>query len=66
MKLFLGLLFVWGITVNCRFEVYMPVCASEKMAKPLEYTLANFGHILYGQTIVGELIVPEKEEFCNV
>jgi hypothetical protein len=46
------------VLATSRLEVYMPVCASSKISKPIQYTLANFGHILYGQTIIGELYVP--------
>lgn len=46
------------VLATSKLEVYMPVCASSKISKPIQYTLANFGHILYGQTIIGELYVP--------
>lgn len=46
-------------------EVYMPVCATTEITQPINYTLANFGHILYGRTIIGEIIIPKNAEFCN-
>lgn len=54
------------ILIESRFEVYMPKCAADKFEKDIEYTLANFGHILYGRSIVGELYALENEKFCDV
>lgn len=31
----------------------MPTCASTEMSQQVNYTLANFGHIPYGRTIIG-------------
>lgn len=44
---------------------YMPTCAVQEIKTNIDYTLANFGHILYGRTIVGELIIPADAEFCG-
>lgn len=41
-------------------NVYMPICAAEKIQESLNYTLANFGHIPYGKTVIGELIIPQE------
>ena len=46
-------------------QVYMPKCASDELTNSINYTLANFGHIPYGRTIIGELIIPNNTEFCN-
>lgn len=46
-------------------QVYMPKCASDQLTNSINYTLANFGHIPYGRTIIGELIIPNNTEFCN-
>ena len=56
MKLSNLLLFaVLLVFAHTRFEVYMPTCATTQIKEPIKYTLANFGHILYGRTIVGQL-----------
>lgn len=39
-------------------SVYMNACAKTEITKDINYTLANFGHIPYGRTIIGELIIP--------
>lgn len=39
-------------------QVYMPMCAVTEIPGLVNHTLANFGHILYGRTIIGELIIP--------
>ncbi len=46
-------------------QVYMPQCAVNELPNPINYTLANFGHILYGRTVIGELVIPNNAEFCN-
>lgn len=43
----------------------MPECASKQFDEPIKYTLANFGHIPYGRTIVGEIVIPKNEIFCE-
>lgn len=53
------------VSLKANFLAYMPLCAVKELKTPIEYTLANFGHILYGQTVVGELVVPEETEFCS-
>ena len=58
MKFILILFLVQMFTfVESRFDVYMPTCATEKIPNQINYTLANFGHILYGRTIIGELVI---------
>ena len=54
------------MVIQGRFEVSMPTCAANKFDKDIQYTLANFGHILYGRSIVGELYALENEKFCDV
>ena len=44
-----------------RLDVYMPTCASKEFDANINYTLANFGHILYGRTLVGELFTFDNE-----
>lgn len=39
-------------------QVYMPMCSVTEVPGLLNHTLANFGHIPYGKTIIGELIIP--------
>lgn len=41
-------------------QVYMPICAVTEINGLVNYTLANFGHILYGRTTIGELIIPQN------
>jgi hypothetical protein len=42
-------------------QVYMTSCAVTEISNTIDYTLANFGHILYGRTIIGEIIIPKNE-----
>lgn len=42
------------ITLHANFSVYMPQCAvSEFKDQYINYTLANFGHIPYGSSLIG-------------
>lgn len=58
------LLFLCALA-SSSFVPYMPVCAVQEMRTKVDYTLANFGHILYGRTVVGELIIPEDKDLCS-
>lgn len=51
MKTILFLLLL--VLASSRLDVYMPTCATKKFESNINYTLANFGHILYGRTLVG-------------
>lgn len=57
IKTFLLLLSITFISQSS-LQVYMPICAVNEINGLLNYTLANFGHIHYGATIIGELIIP--------
>jgi hypothetical protein len=41
------------IAAQSNFQVYMPEAAVTEIPNPMNFTLANFGHIPYGRTIVG-------------
>jgi hypothetical protein len=53
------------MVIQCSLQTYMPMCAVNEMPDQINYTLANFGHILYGRTVIGEIIIPKNEEFCT-
>ena len=53
------------VVASANFVPYSPKCAVQKIEKEIPYTLANFGHILYGRSIVGEIIIPSDSEFCD-
>ena len=59
IKLLLLVLSTCTLTFS-KFIPYMPVCAVQEIKSEISYTLANFGHILYGRTVVGELMIPEE------
>lgn len=42
-------------------QVYMPMYAVNEVAGLVNYTLANFGHIPYGRTIIGQIIIPQDQ-----
>lgn len=39
-------------------QVYGPKCAVDRLPDFIDHTLSNFGEILYGQTILGQIRVP--------
>jgi hypothetical protein len=50
-------------------DVYIPECARLAIPGEIEESLANFGFIPYGQTLVGKLFVPQGEnnaELCTI
>jgi len=46
-------------------QVYGPSCAVLRIPNKIEYTLSNFGEILYGQTILGQIKVPNDPFLCK-
>ncbi len=57
----ISLLLIASILIisNCYLEVYIPECARRIIPYNLNYTLANFGYIPYGESFVGQLFVPQ-------
>ena len=47
-------------------QVYSPVCATQMLQKPIDYTLSNFGVIPYGEVIIGKIQLPKNEELCSL
>jgi len=46
-------------------EVYSPATVRDQLNSTLNYTVANFGHIPFGKTLVGPLYVAEPIEACE-
>ena len=56
---------LWIGTILCTLEVYEPKDAKETYGGiTIGYTVANFGHIPYGKSIVGDIIVASPLENC--
>jgi hypothetical protein len=47
-------------------QVYAPSCALSRIPYNIEYTLSNFGEILYGQTILGQIRIPIDPFLCKI
>jgi hypothetical protein len=45
-------------------EIYSPVLARDQLNRTITYTVANFGHIPFGKTIVGQLYVADPLDAC--
>lgn len=54
------------ILASASLQVYSPECAVKRFSKLIEYTLSNFGEIPYGQVIIGQIRVPNKELLCSI
>lgn len=50
---------------NCSFQVYSPDKAKEEVPGEIHYTVANFGHIPYGSTLIGKLRLSEPKDLCT-
>ena len=53
---------------NAYMEIYIPECARKIIPDGVNYTLANFGYIPYGETAIGQLFLPKKNnsELCSI
>lgn len=63
-KFFLGSLLTC-LTLSF-LQIYGPSCAVSRIPNNIEYTLSNFGEILYGQTILGQIRVPNDPFLCKL
>lgn len=62
---YVGLLALVILTTGS-LQVYSPECAVKRFSKLIEYTLSNFGEIPYGEVIIGQIKVPNKELLCSI
>lgn len=50
----------------CDLKIYYPVSLSEEFeGGSIKYSLANFGHIPYGRTFIGPLILADPADACS-
>lgn len=47
-------------------QVYSPECAVKNFPKTILYTLSNFGDIPYGEVVIGQIRIPNKEQLCSI
>lgn len=52
--------------VSAVLQVYSPGCSATRLPGNIEYTLSNFGEIPYGETIIGQIILPKDPELCKI
>lgn len=69
IKIYL-LIFVALFTISQSFlEVYIPECAHKIIPNNINYTLANFGYIPYGESFVGQVFLPSDQnnaDLCTI
>lgn len=51
-------------TCFATLEIYSPSSVRDVFKEPILYTVANFGHIPFGKSLVGPLIIADPEEAC--
>jgi hypothetical protein len=56
-------LLTWSTIAS--FQVYSPDEAKELVPGEITYTIANFGHIPYGKTLMGILRISEPGNLCS-
>ena len=54
------------VLATSTLEVYGPECAKTSIPSEISYTLSNFGEIPYGQSIIGQINLPNNPELCNI
>lgn len=59
--LFLTVLF--GVALGS-FQVYAPEEAKNMLPTNIHFTIANFGHVPYGTTLVAKIMLPETRNLC--
>lgn len=59
-------LFALVLLASASLQVYSPECAVSRFPKLIEYTLSNFGYIPYGEILIGQIKVPNKELLCDI
>lgn len=64
MKLFI-LAAVLLIVSRCELKVYYPSTLSDQFTNGIKYSLANFGHIPYGRTLIGPLKLSDPIDACS-
>lgn len=63
MKIIPALMLIWGTLAV--LQVYSPACWADKLPSSIEYTLSNFGEIPYGETLIGQISLPNDPELCS-
>ena len=53
------------VLATSTLEVYGPECAKTSIPSEISYTLSNFGEIPYGQSIIGQINLPNNPELCD-
>ena len=66
MKTLVYVLFVFTILnlSHSSLVIYQPTNFAEKNTEDFNYTIANFGHIPYGKTLVGKIIIANPSTMC--
>lgn len=49
----------------CAFQIYSPDSAKSALPQNIPYTIANFGHIPYGSTLIGKLLLSKPGNLCS-
>lgn len=52
-------------SVLCSFQIYSPESAKTALPQEISYTIANFGHIPYGSTLIAKLKLSEPSDLCT-
>jgi|JI6StandDraft_1071083.scaffolds.fasta_scaffold30606_2 hypothetical protein len=51
-------------SILCSFQIYSPESAKTILPSEIHYTIANFGHIPYGSTLIAKLKLSEPRDLC--
>jgi hypothetical protein len=54
------------ICSQANLVIYKPDNVANNNKQNFVYTIANFGHIPYGKTLIGKLIKPDPSNLCDV
>lgn len=57
---------IFFLFCKANLVVYKPANVANKNIQNFVYTIANFGHIPYGKTLIGKLIKPDPSNLCDV
>jgi len=52
-------------TVLCTFQIYSPEAAKNMLPGEIDFTIANFGHIPYGSTLIAKLKTSQPSDLCD-
>ena len=51
--------------VNCNLKVYSPASLSDELPSGIKYSIANFGHIPYGRTLIAPIKIANPFVACS-